>query len=168
MIPQRYKWALRRKLVSVSRLKELAKVIQLQPPLANHHGVTLDFAKKFYMCPGGRHAGIDYGLAGLQPELYAVGDGHIEKQGRLSDGTPFLTLRLNTPYHDEPFWAIYYHVAEHLLEVGYEVRAGDIMGKMAFYSRGRGETSTGHHLHLGIHYGQKYWQWAVNPHRFGL
>jgi len=164
----RYKWALRPRLVPVDRLKELVAHVKLQTPLNNYHRITLGFAAQFQYSPGGRHAGVDYGLAGMEPDLYAVTDGFIEKQGRLLEGTPFITLRISTPYRDEPFWAIYFHAAEPLLQVGTAVAAGDLIGRMAFYRTGQGEKTTGHHLHLQINYGQKTWPYAVNPHRFGL
>ena len=165
---KRYRWTLRRKLVPVERLKELVADVRLETPLNDYHRITLGFAKRFHLCPGGRHAGVDYGLAGREPVLFAVANGMIEKQGRLLDGTPFLTLRIQTPYHDEPLWAIYFHVAEHFMQVGARVVAGDEIGKMKFYKPGQEEKTTGHHLHLGIHYGQKYWPYAINPYRFGL
>ena len=163
-----YRWALRRKLVPVDRLKELVADVRLQTPLNDYHRVTLGFAERFHLCPGGRHAGVDYGLAGKEPVLFAVANGRIEKQGRLLDRTPFLTLRIQTPYRDEPLWAIYFHAAEHLFVGGGWVCGGELMGLLAFYTPGHVDKTTGHHLHLQINYDRKTWPYAINPYRFGL
>ena len=77
-------------------------------------------------------------------------------------------MRIQTPYRDEPLWAIYFHAAEHFLDVGACVIAGDEIGRMAFYKPGQEEKTTGHHLHLQINYDRKTWPYAINPYRFGL
>lgn len=168
------RWALYPSLVPLARLKELVGIVKLQPPLNDYYGISLDFAERFHLCPGGRHAGVDYALhrirgghhEWLEPVLYAVTDGWIEKRGFLADGTGYLTLRVDTGYHDEPMWVIHYHVRDTLLDVGARVAAGDAIGRM---TRGaEGSLSTGHHLHLQLTYGQKSWQYAVNPHPYGL
>lgn len=158
-------------LIPLDRVMELSAGMALVTPLTEHNGISLDYGASFHLCPGGKHAGVDYRLMRdgepFTSELLAVCGGWIEKQGALLDGTPFITQRIDTGYRDELVWAIYYHVREHTRGTGERVERGAVIGRVTPGNIGP-LSDGGLHLHLQLNIEQKGWRWTFNPHLWGL
>ena len=119
------------------KLKSPLKYVLITQPWGVNY---LDFYKKMGMLG---HNGIDFS-ANENTFVSATHDGKITWAGKDGDGG--ISVQILSTNIGEGFYTLYYHLKEVKVDVGDEVKAGDIIG----IPNNTGKYTTGNHLHFGL------------------
>ena len=107
---------------------------------------------------GSMHDGVDISGTGFNSPIYVANDGVVVVAAKMCKGCSAWSLgNYIIVQHDNNYYTMYAHLNQISVNVGQQVKKGDVIGKMGDTGR-----ATGVHLHFSLAIGQPY----TNSYRF--